>query len=129
MGRLDARPGARANRRRFVAACVQMHSGADKAANLAAAVQGIETAVERDARLVVLPEVFSWRGAVQEDESQAEAIDGPTITHLAEVARRLRCTIVAGSILERAAQRGELPSNTSVVLGEDGHRLGVYRKI
>src|SRR4051812_40498198 len=104
---------------RFVAACVQMRSGDDKAQNLAAAVAHLETAAAAGARLIVLPETFSWRGPAARDQDEAEPLTGPTMQRLAEVARRLDVTIVAGSILERA-DGGASPFNTSVVLGPDG---------
>lgn len=117
------------HREPFVAACVQMRAGEDKAANVARAAELVETAARRGARLVVLPEVFSWRGHPSGDDGAAEDLDGPTLRAMADLARRLRVTLVAGSILERAAQPGGRSRNTSVVLGEDGGRLAAYRKI
>ena len=115
---------------RFVAACVQMRSDDDKARNLDAAIAHVETAAAAGARLVLLPETFSWRGPAARDQAEAEPLAGPTLARLADVARRLRLTLVAGSILERAAgRRGVPPFNTSVVLGPDGERLATYRKV
>ena len=45
-----------------IAAAVQMQSGTDLAANLARARELAREAAERGATLVVLPEVFAWRG-------------------------------------------------------------------
>jgi predicted amidohydrolase len=118
--------GARAER--FLAACVQMRSGADKPKNVDAAVALVEQAAAAGARLVVLPETFSWRGPAEGDAAAAEELSGPTIARLARLARQLRVTLVAGSILERADDGG-LPFNTSVVLGTDGSVLGSYRKV
>lgn len=114
---------------RFVAACVQMRSADDKARNLDAAVAHVETAAAAGAALVVLPETFSWRGPAAHDDASAEAVDGPSLDRLATLARRHRLTLVAGSILERARDDGASPYNTSVVLGPDGSRLAIYRKI
>ncbi len=113
----------------FLAACVQMRVGAEKARNLECAEALVTRAAERGARLVVLPELFSWRGPPERAAAAAEPLDGPTVAALASLARRLGITLVAGSILERPAAPGGLPSNTSVVLGEGGERLGQYRKI
>lgn len=119
-----------AHREPFLAACVQMRADDDKAQNLERAAAHVEAAARRGARLVALPEVFAWRGPAVRDPEAAETLDGPTVRALAEQARRFRLTIVAGSILERAADPpGRLPWNTSVVLGEDGSVLGVYRKV
>ena len=80
------------------------------------------------ADLVVLPELwahtgFGWRGW----EANAEPLDGPTVTAVAEAAAELRTTVHAGSIIERAAD-GRL-YNTAVLIGPDGGRLASYRKI
>jgi predicted amidohydrolase len=119
------------HRERFLAACVQMHAGDDKAKNLARACAFVDAAAQHGARLVALPEVFAWRGPASADAEAAEAIPGPTVQALSELARRLHLTIVAGSILERAdgVAPGALPWNTSVVLGEDGEILATYRKL
>lgn len=117
------------HRERFLAACVQMRAGDDKAENLARAVSSIEAASRLGARLVVLPEVFAWRGPSAGDAEAAEPLDGPTIGTLADLASRLRLTIVGGSILERSEEPGALPWNTSVAIGEDGSILGAYRKV
>lgn len=113
---------------RFVAACVQMRSADDKQHNVDAAVAHVEAAGRAGAKLVVLPETFSWRGPAARDHDNAEPLDGPTLARLADVARRFALTLVAGSILERAAD-GASPYNTSVVLGPDGARLATYRKM
>ena len=118
-----------AHRESFLAACVQMRAGADKRANLALAEALVDEAARRGARLVVLPENFSWRGRGEDDATAWEPLDGPTVALLATLARRHRLTIVGGSILERPAIDGALPGNTSVVLGVDGALLASYRKI
>jgi predicted amidohydrolase len=120
-----------AHRDRFVAACIQMHAEDDRERNHEVASRLVGEAAERGARLVVLPEVFAWRGPARRDAEMAEELDGaepgPTLCLLRELARRHRVTIVGGSLLERAG--AALPHNTSVVLGEDGGLLAVYRKI
>lgn len=113
---------------RFVAACVQMRSADDKERNLDAAMAHVETAAAAGATLVVLPETFSWRGPAAHDHVNAERVDGPTIERLATLARRHRLTLVAGSILEHPGDDAS-PYNTSIVLGPDGERLAVYRKM
>ncbi len=109
-------------------AAVQMTSGADKAANLAAADRLIREAASRGAGLVGLPENFAWFGPEADRASAAEALDGPTLTRLAGLARELKVCLLAGSVLEQGAPGGRL-YNTSCLFGPDGARLAAYRKI
>ena len=88
-----------AHRESFLAACVQMRAGADKRANLALAEALVDEAARRGARLVVLPENFSWRGRGEDDATAWEPLDGPTVALLATLARRHRLTIVGGKIV------------------------------
>ncbi|MBL9037742.1 MAG: carbon-nitrogen hydrolase family protein [Archangium sp.] len=109
-------------------AAVQMTSGADKAANLDAAERLVRKAAKLGANFVGLPENFGWMGPEPERAGSAEALDGPTLTRMAELAKDLRITLLAGSVLESGAPGGRL-FNTSALFGPDGARLGVYRKI
>ncbi len=112
----------------ILAAAVQMTSGADKPANLATAIRLIRQAHALGARFVGLPENFAWMGPEPERASAAEALDGGTLSTLAQLAKQLQLTLLAGSILEAGAPGGRL-YNTSVLLGPDGKRLAAYRKM
>jgi predicted amidohydrolase len=112
----------------LLAAAVQMASGSDKERNLACAEHLVRQAAERGATVVVLPEVFNWRGRKAEQERAAEDLGGRTLQRMAQLARELELFVVAGSITERIP--GEAKAyNTSVLLGPDGAMLGCYRKI
>jgi deaminated glutathione amidase len=106
----------------------QMTSGADKARNLQTATKLIRKAAGLGATFVGVPENFSWMGPEPERPNAAEPLDGPTLSQMAELARELRVSLLAGSVLETGAPGGRL-FNTSVLFGPDGGRLGVYRKI
>ena len=109
-------------------AAVQMTSGADKAANLQAATQLIRRAAAAGAEFVGVPENFAWMGPEAERDGNAEPLDGPTLSQMAGLARELRITLLAGSVLETGAPGGRL-FNSSVLFGPDGARLAVYRKM
>jgi len=113
---------------RFLVGCAQMRVTRDKRRNLAVAERMIADAARAGVRLVVLPEMFLWRGPEQDIAAAAEALDGPSATRLAEAAARGGVTLVAGSFYKRDGS-GARPFNTTVVFGPDGRRLGVYRKI
>jgi predicted amidohydrolase len=109
-------------------AAAQMVSTADKGNNLDSATRLVRRAAELGARLIGLPENFSWMGPEAERTGAAETLEGPTLTRMAELARERRVTLLAGSILESGAPGGRL-YNTTVLFGPDGARLAVYRKI
>ncbi len=113
---------------KFIAAAVQMLATDDKAANLAEAERWVREAARLGARLVVLPEVFIWRGNKKLEREFAEAIPGPTSIRLAGLARGLNIFLLGGSILE------EIPGspkayNTSLLFDPAGSLLATYRKI
>jgi predicted amidohydrolase len=109
-------------------AAVQMTSGADKQQNLDAATRLIRKAAESGAQFVGVPENFSWMGPEPERDQNAETLEGSTLARMATLARELKITLLAGSVLESGAPGGRL-YNTSVLFGPEGQRLGVYRKI
>ena len=109
-------------------AAAQMVSTADKAHNVDAALRLVRRAADLGARLVGLPENFSWMGPEAERAGAAEPLEGPTLSRMAQLARELRVTLLAGSILEEGAPGGRL-YNTTVVFGPEGERRAVYRKM
>jgi predicted amidohydrolase len=112
----------------YLAAAIQMSAASDKGANLERAERLIRLAAARGAALVVLPEMFNWRGRRSEESAAAEPLDGESLTAMARLARELKIHLVAGSITERAPGQPK-NYNTSVLLGPDGGHIAVYRKI
>ncbi|MGH7785436.1 MAG: carbon-nitrogen hydrolase family protein [Candidatus Binatia bacterium] len=112
----------------FFAAAVQMSAGADKGANRAAAGELTRRAAERGAALVVLPEVFNWRGPGAEELAAAEPIPGPTSEWLSGLARELGIVLVGGSLLEQAPGMAKA-YNTCTVFDRHGALLAAYRKV
>jgi predicted amidohydrolase len=113
---------------KLLAAAVQMLASDDKAANLKEAEHWIRQAAAKGARLVVLPEVFNWRGNKKFEREFAEPLPGPTSTAMAELARELKIFLLAGSILE-AISASDKAFNTSLLFDPSGGLLASYRKI
>lgn len=113
--------------RRFLAAAVQISAGPDKDQNFERAARLTRTAAGRGAALVVLPEVFFWRGARDEEAAAAEPVPGPTTERLAGLARELGIHLVGGSVLERIPDSDKV-FNTSTVFAADGSLIARYRK-
>ncbi len=108
--------------------------GGDVDGNVERATDAIERAAARDADLVVLPELFNvGYFAFDSYAREAESLDGPTLSRVAEAARHHEVGVVAGSIVEDLATTDGGPAaeglaNTSVFIDRAGERRGVYRK-
>jgi predicted amidohydrolase len=113
---------------KYIAAAVQMLASDDKAANLNEAEHWLRCAAANGARLVVLPEVFIWRGNKKLEHEFAEAIPGPTAERLAALARELKIYLLGGSILE-AIPASSKCYNTSLLFDPAGNLCAAYRKV
>jgi predicted amidohydrolase len=111
----------------FRASAVQLKAGGDQGSNLASAALEARAAAADGADLVVLPEVFAWRGPQRMEPSIAEPAGGPASRFVSELARELGVHVLAGSILERLNE--SKCYNTSLLFGPDGAELARYRKI
>jgi len=113
--------------RRFIAAAVQLCAGPDKAANLDKAEAFIAGAARQGAQLIVLPEVFLWRGPREGEGAAAETIPGPSTSRLGGLAQQLGIHLLAGSILEQSDN--DRVFNTSVLFDPQGRIVASYRKL
>ncbi|WP_254537603.1 carbon-nitrogen family hydrolase [Halomarina litorea] len=108
--------------------------GSDVEGNISRAEDAIARAADRGADLVVLPELFNvGYFAFDSYAREAESLDGPTLSRVADAARHHEVGVVAGSIVEDLATTEGGPAeeglaNTSVFLDRDGDRRAVYRK-
>lgn len=110
------------------AAAIQLNSTDDRDRNLAVADRLVRAAAADGAELIVLPEKWNVLGGAARLAAGAEPLDGPTIGWARDLARELGVDLVAGSIVERVADRDKR-ANTSVHVGPDGEIRAVYRKI
>ena len=113
-------------------AAVQMRSIGDLTANLEVVRSLVEQAAAAGARLVVLPECFSFLGRGEGDKMQAaEVLDGrgPVLTALAALATRHDLWIVGGGTPETVAGDPKRAYNTAVVVDPSGALVRTYRKV
>lgn len=124
----DARPDALAAERVVIAVAQIDCSIGDVGINLARCLEQIDQAAALGAKLVVLPEC-SLSGYVFDRSDQvadvALALEAPELGALAArcAERAIHCVV---GLIER--ERSGRLHNTAVLFGDDGKRLGVYRK-
>ena len=109
-------------------AVVQMNVRDDKAANVRTALELIDRAAGTGARLICLPEVWTFMGDDDGTRANAEPIPGPVTDQLAARARQHGVYLHAGSILERVEGDPRV-RNTTVVIAPSGEIVARYRKI
>lgn len=119
-------PGGRGDGLRVAA--VQMNSSDEKAHNLTTALSLVDRAAAAGARLVALPEVWTYLGPETGNRANAETIPGPSIDRLADRARRHGIYLHAGSVYEVEDGDPRL-FNTTVVIDPDGNLIARYRKM
>lgn len=111
-------------------AVVQMSSTDDKRANIEKAVFYVRKAIRRKAKFVLLPEMFIYRGQINQAERTllAESIPGPTVKIFQKIAQAERISILMGSIYEKVDKYKKV-CNTSIFIDQNGQIKGRYRKI
>jgi len=109
----------------------QMCSGSDRAKNLATATKLAELAVERNAKMLFLPESTHFLGeSSKQSLAIAEPLDGPALASYAKLAKDSGLWLSLGGFQERHETS---PSthlyNTHVIINNNGEIVQSYRKI
>ena len=113
-----------------VVAAVQMASGPNVTANLEEAEKLIKTAVQQEARLVVLPENFAIMGLTEVDKvAIAETVGaGPIQEFLSQQSSKHGIWIVGGTIPIESGVTGKVYS-ASLLYNDSGEMVARYDKI
>ena len=111
-------------------AAIQMASGPNVTANLNEAKRLIEVAVNKGAKLVVLPEYFAIMGLKETDKVDVAEKDGvgPIQFFLSEVAKQNDIWVIGGSIPLQSAIAGKV-RNACLVFDNTGKVVAQYDKI
>ena len=111
----------------FLAAAIQMRSGADRAANEKRALSLLGQAVERGAKFAGLPEMWEHIGPARDKAAFAGALEGAQLARIRELCAKKSFWCLAGSIAELAP--GGRFYNTSTLISPSGEIASVYRKL
>ena len=111
-------------------ALVQMKMTSDSKKNKYIALKNIKKAVNKGAKIICLPELFTLRYFCQVEKHSnfnlAEKIPGPTTEMFSSIAKSFRIILIL-PILEK--KTSGFYHNTCVVINEKGQIIGKYRKM
>jgi predicted amidohydrolase len=111
----------------YVAAAVQMNSQPDIDLNFENARKWIREAVNQGAKLVGLPEYFSFLGDLKERQSRSDEISKKSAQFLKDTASEFGVTILGGTIPVPAGNGKTF--NRSLLIDSSGEILASYDKI
>lgn len=114
--------------KRFVAACVQMRSGRDPAANRDAAVAGLREAAQAGAHYIQTPEMTSLleRNRARLFEIVTDEAGDSTLAALREAARETATWVQVGSL---AIRTGDKVANRAFLIDPAGEVVASYDKV
>ena len=111
-------------------ALVQMKMSSDPKKNIQNAIEKINTAAKKGAKVICLPELFLTRYFCQVESHKnfnvAEKIPGPSSNLFSALAKELKIILII-SLFEK--KTSGLYHNSSIVINEKGKLLGKYRKM
>ncbi len=112
-------------------ALIQLNAQNNKQKNIDKALDFINRAADARAKFILLPEVFSYRGAIANKtllQSIAESTPGPSINPIKDLAKKRKIHVLAGSIYEKVSTQRKV-YNTSLLINPKGQIQAKYRKI
>ncbi|KAK1422504.1 hypothetical protein QVD17_25672 [Tagetes erecta] len=110
-------------------AAAQMTSINDLATNYATCARLIKEAASAGAKLLCLPENFSFVGAKQGESLQiAQSLDGPIIKGYCDLARDAKMWLSLGGFQEKGSDDAHL-CNTHVLIDDAGNIRSTYKKM
>ena len=112
----------------YLAAAIQMTSTPDLATNLAEAEDLIDLAVRRGAKLVSLPENFSFLGEETDKLAQAKEIGSRSEKFLQTIAQRYQITLLGGGF-PLPVPEGNKVHNTALLIDPSGREIARYQKV
>ena len=113
----------------YLAAAVCMTSTPDIDHNLAQAEELIELAVNQGAKLIGLPENFSFLGEDQDKLDQGDTIASKTEKFLILMAQRFQVTILGGGYPTPLDQDKSKVHNTALLIAPNGLEIARYQKV
>ena len=112
-------------------ALIQIRAGNNKKKNITRALAMARKASKKQARFILLPEAFNYRGLPHEIRGYAdvaEAIPGESSMPFMELAKTNKVYILIGSLGEHEQDTSKV-FNTSVLIDDNGKIEATYRKI
>ena len=112
-------------------AVIQLNATGNKEKNMQRALALTQKAIAREAKFILLPEAFHFRGKVDLRggfRNIAERIPGASTKPFMDMAKKYRVTILAGSICEKISEQKKI-CNTSVLIDPSGRIAARYRKM
>ncbi len=107
---------------------IQMQVSNQVEENVSKAIELIIEAGKSNPDVIILPENFHMMGRKDEFFEAAETMDGPTLTRLRELAKKIGTYIVAGTMRLRFPETEKL-KNICCVINPEGEIQDMYNKI
>ncbi len=109
-------------------AAIQLTSTNNFEENLLKAISFIEDAAKNGAKVISLPETFTFVGSIKKDFNFKIEINGHLVNKFSELAKEKNIYLLAGSIHESVSENEKM-YNTAILFSPEGNIASVYRKI